>query len=119
MTAQLADADDNADNNTATAVVQAIAADVEAPNSLTAEGSTPVVLNWKAPESSSAQVTDDFESYEPWSISYGDWTTIDADGGNAGSLTQSSIYTHQGEQFAFLWWAIRRRFLFTWRSVSL
>ena len=85
-------------------MVQAITADVEAPNSLTAEGSTPVVLNWKAPESSSAQVTDDFESYEPWSISYGDWTTIDADGGNAGSLTQSSTYPHQGEKFAFLCW---------------
>lgn len=104
VTAQLADEDDNADNNTATAVVQAISADVEAPNSLTAEGSTPVVLNWKAPESSSAQVTDDFESYEPWSLSYGDWTTIDADGGLAGGLNQSMSYTHQGEQFAFLCW---------------
>ena len=56
------------------------------------------------PESSSAQVTDDFESYEPWSLSYGDWTTIDADGGLAGGLNQSMSYTHQGEQFAFLCW---------------
>ena len=104
VSAQLSDEDDNADNNTATAVVQTIAADVAAPSSLTADGSTPVVLNWAAPESATSQVTDDFESYEPWSTSFGDWTTYDVDGGYAGSLTQSGSYTHQGEQFAFLCW---------------
>ena len=49
-------------------------------------------------------LTDDFESYDPWSLTFGDWTTIDADGGLAQALSSMATYPHQGEAFAFMDW---------------
>lgn len=93
------------DNNTASAAIEATAANVTEPSNLTAKrADKTVTLTWDAPASSATSVTDDFESYEPWSLTFGDWTTIDADQGLAGSLTKSGSYTHQGEQFAFMDW---------------
>lgn len=104
-----ADGDLVADNDEATATIETTAEDVTEPSNLTAsteaEGHTPVTLAWEAPSNAVSTVTDDFESYDSWSLSFGDWTTIDADKGYAGSLTQSGTYTHQGEQFAFMNWA--------------
>lgn len=92
-----------ADNNSASATIEAVAADVAAPSDLKANGLAPTKLTWTAPTSSSTSVTDDFEGYAPWSTSFGDWTTYD-DGGYAGALTQQGSYEHQGEQFAFMDW---------------
>ena len=104
VTAQVTAAGDLvADNNSASATIEAVAADVAAPTDLKANGLAPTKLSWTAPTSSSTSVTDDFEGYTPWSTSFGDWTTYD-DGGYAGSLTQQGSYEHQGEQFAFMDW---------------
>ena len=95
VTAQLTAARDLvSDNNSATATIEAVAADVAAPTDLKANGLAPTKLSWTAPTSSSTSVTDDFEGYTPWSTSFGDWTTYD-DGGYAGSLTQQGSYEHQ------------------------
>jgi hypothetical protein len=102
--ATLPEDDDDATNNEATAVIQTVDAGVAPPANLKAEGASPVNLTWEAPESAVSTVTDDFESYEAWGLTFGDWTTIDVDQGNAGSLTQSATYTHQGEKFAFMNW---------------
>lgn len=104
VTAQVTAAGDLvADNNSASATIEAVAADVAAPTDLKANGLAPTKLSWSAPTSSSTSVTDDFEGYTPWSTSFGDWTTYD-DGGYAGGLTQQGSYEHQGEQFAFIDW---------------
>lgn len=94
------------DNNTATADVKALLADVSAPTDLrcTEQKDGNVTLAWTAPEVSYLTKTDDFESYDPWSISFGDWTTIDADNGVSQALSSMATYPHQGEAFAFIDW---------------
>lgn len=67
-----------------------------------------IVLNWKTP-SPLVPTTDDFESYNPWSISnLAPWTLHDGDNGNCGmgfikdSHDQPMPYEHQGEPFAYI-----------------
>ena len=101
------DGDLEPDNNEATADVSLETPDVKAPQNLRGEKSgsaTAVKLAWDAPATTITSVTDDFESYEAWGTSFGDWTTVDNDHGRAGSLTQGTQYQHQGEEFAFLNW---------------
>ena len=101
------DGDLEPDNNEATADVPLETPDVKAPQNLRGEKSgsaTAVKLAWDAPATTITSVTDDFESYEAWGTSFGDWTTVDNDHGRAGSLTQGTRYQHQGEEFAFLNW---------------
>lgn len=101
------DGDLEPDNNEATADVSLETPDVKAPQNLRGEKSgsaTAVKLAWDAPATTITNVTDDFESYEAWGTSFGDWTTVDNDHGRAGSLTQGTQYQHQGEEFAFLNW---------------
>lgn len=101
------DGDLEPDNNEATADVSLETPDVKAPQNLRGEKSgsaTAVKLAWDAPATTITSVTDDFESYEAWGTSFGDWTTVDNDHGRAGSLTQGTRYQHQGEEFAFLNW---------------
>jgi len=46
-------------------------------------------LSWTAPDLSKAppmEVSEDFESYPPFALSFGDWTTFDADGGYTGGF---------------------------------
>ena len=47
---------------------------------------------------------DDFENYAAWSTTFGDWTTVDADNGYAGALSEKGTYPHQDEKFAFVNW---------------
>ena len=61
-------------------------------------------LTWDAPASTIEQKTDDFESYEAWSTTFGNWTTVDEDHGIAAPLAKGAEYRHQGEQFAFMNW---------------
>ena len=101
------DGDLEPDNNEASADVSLEIPDVKAPQNLRGEKSgsaTAVKLAWDAPATTITSVTDDFESYEAWGTSFGDWTTVDNDHGRAGSLTQGTQYQHQGEEFAFLNW---------------
>lgn len=98
------DKDKNADNNVATATVAVIKAEVDTPQNLEASDSNPVNLTWDAPAYEVATVTDDFEGYDAWSTNLGNWTTVDADQGIAGSLAALFTYPHQHEKFAFMAW---------------
>jgi len=93
-------------NNTANASVKLIAAKLAAPTDVKAEsaGDNKVQLTWKAPYIEANIVKDDFESYDAWSTTFGDWTTIDADHGCAGALSENGSYPHQDEEFAFMNW---------------
>lgn len=91
------------------------------------EGTSPAVgvLSWNEPDLSAAgikeTVTEDFESYEAWGFSAGDWTLVDADGEAVGNssggvpgittgvttmayivfntaLVDYSVYAHSGDQ---------------------
>ena len=80
------DGDLEPDNNEATADVSLETPDVKAPQNLRGEKSgsaTAVKLAWDAPATTITSVTDDFESYEAWGTSFGDWTTVDNDHGRA------------------------------------
>ena len=96
--------DENASNNQTSVTIAAAKADVDSPRNLEASDSNPVNLTWDAPAYEIAKVTDDFESYEPWSTEFGNWTTIDLDEGYAGPLNAALVYPHQYEQFAFMAW---------------
>ena len=100
------DEDLDTENNESEAIINCKAADVLAPQNLTSEkvDANKLKLKWDAPNSKTEQVTDDFESYEPWSTSFGNWTTIDEDHGFAAPLAKDGAYHHQGEQFAFMDW---------------
>lgn len=94
------------ENNTANASVQLITAKLTAPTDLKAEsaGDNKIKLTWKAPYIETNIVEDDFESYDAWSTTFGDWTTVDADNGYAGALSEQGTYPHQDEKFAFVNW---------------
>lgn len=93
-------------NNTSTATVALKTANVAAPTGLKASdnANAPVELNWEAPEWAYTTVTEDFESYAAWDTTFGVWSTIDADKGYAGKLSQNVRLPHEGEQYAFLNW---------------
>ncbi|GAB6983120.1 choice-of-anchor J domain-containing protein [Prevotella dentasini] len=95
-----------ADNNVASATVSLSKADVPAPKNLkaTPEGQAAVGLTWEAPATTFAETTDDFESYEAWSLDLGDWTTVDNDHGKSAGLSESISYGHQDEEYAFMNW---------------
>lgn len=95
-----------ADNNSATIDVVATEAQVDAPSGLhcTDRQGGNITLAWTGPATSYLSKTDDFESYQPWSLSFGDWTTLDVDGGLAQALSSRATYPHQGEAFAFMDW---------------
>ena len=94
------------DNNMAALNVATEEAQVNAPTDLrfTDRQAGSVTLAWTEPEVDFLSLTDDFESYDPWSLTFGDWTTIDADGGLAQALSSMATYPHQGEAFAFMDW---------------
>ena len=94
------------DNNIANATIALEKANVAAPTDLKNTGNHKpnVELTWKAPASTQETVNDDFEEYEAWGLDFGRWTTVDADQGKAGSITQQGSYQHQGEEFAFINW---------------
>lgn len=93
-------------NNTASASVRLITAKLASPTDLkaTAAGENKVKLTWKAPYIETNVVEDDFENYAAWSTTFGDWTTVDADNGYAGALSEKGTYPHQDEKFAFVNW---------------
>ena len=102
----LTDGDLVADNNMASVDVVTTLAQVDAPSGLhcTDRQGGNVTLAWTGPATSYLSKTDDFESYQPWSLNLGDWKTLDVDGGLAQPLTSTGTYPHQGEAFAFMDW---------------
>ncbi len=84
--------DADADNNTSNAaLINFVEPGIPSPLSLTAEAATEgVALQWTAPDASAVTpdpVTEDFESYEPFVQSFGNWTLVNADGNQNGKLS--------------------------------
>ena len=101
----ICDEDQNKADNVCEATVTLKDSEFPKPENVTAQakGGTNVSLNWSAPSSTSQTITEDFEFYMPWSIdTFGDWTTIDADGGITGGFWRSHPYKNQGTPFAFI-----------------
>ena len=91
----------NADN-TANGTTDLKVSDGTTVGNLQADGQTgSVKLTWNTP-AAKERVIDDFESYSPWSIAFGDWTLIDGNGAPAGPVWGGLTYPHQGEPFAFI-----------------
>lgn len=93
-------------NNSQEEDVKLNTANLPQPTNLRAEqaAGNKLKLTWKEPNIETNIVNDDFETYEAWATSFGDWTTVDADHGHAGALSEKGTYPHQDEQFAFLNW---------------
>jgi len=65
----------------------------------------PVTLTWGQPQGDAVAletVTDDFESYSPWALDFGEWESYDGDGGYCGALFGSVSYPNQGTPFAYI-----------------
>lgn len=85
--------DSNAENDTpaAAATVRFVEPRVPAPSALSASmQEKSVELKWSAPDLSQLlpdAITDDFESYDAFAKSFGDWTVVDADGNQNGKFS--------------------------------
>lgn len=93
------------DNNAASATIALVEPDYPTVSNVTASstGAGEVTVSWVAPTATSETKTEDFESYDPWTIDeFGGWTSINADGGIGGGLFSSYSYGHQGEAFAYI-----------------
>ena len=97
-------------NNTASASVRLITAKLASPTDLkaTAAGENKVKLTWKAPYIETNVVEDDFENYAAWSTTFGDWTTVDADNGYAGALSEKGTYPQSRREICFRKLATKR-----------
>lgn len=59
-------------------------------------------LSWTAPFDE-LEITDDFDSYDPWQINtFGGWTMFDGDGGKYHSFYDATYYPHWNEPYAFI-----------------
>lgn len=99
----IAAADEVAGNNEATGTIQLDKSDANSPELLTAEGGDngDVVLSWTAPKMTATPVKDDFESYDPWTLEYGKWTTYDGDG-HITYYFSGYNFPHMMEPYAFI-----------------
>lgn len=99
------DGDADVSNNTAQATTALENTWRNAPQNLTlttggsGEGTH---LSWDEPAKNANTVTEDFESYEPWSLTFGDWTLIDGDKASTGGVFEYSDFPHVGEPMAFI-----------------
>ena len=62
-----------------------------------------VVVEWRKIVETSEVVTDDFESYTPWSTDdFGNWTSVYGEKGVArGPFSRSYPHPNEGKRFAF------------------
>lgn len=97
------EADEYTDNNDEHLTIELTESGLAAPEEANCDVTTNgIELTWVAPDVTAHEVTDDFESYETWSVDqFGEWTTIDGDKGYTGSMFNDYAYGHQGEKFAF------------------
>lgn len=66
------------------------------------DGST-VELTWKAPANPSEEITEDFESYEPWTTdNFSSWICYSNDEALQGGLFSDVMLPHEGESCAFI-----------------
>ena len=101
-------ADADPSNDAATATLAVLAPQQPGATALVAQQAAGggVSLTWTAPEEM-ASVLDTFDDYAPWSIDgFGDWTTIDGDGGVTGGYldAQGVYYDNERTPFAYIVW---------------
>lgn len=92
-------------NNIDNAIIEYADNNMPKPENVTSTGdNTPVVgLSWSEPAIETPTVTEDFESYDPWSTTMGEWTLVDVDKGYNVSLDGENFkFPHNREQFAFI-----------------
>lgn len=92
-------------NNISSSVITFVKHDVPQPQNLkiTNTNSSSVAMTWQAPNIETPTITEDFESYSPWSTSMGEWTLVDRDKGYAVSLDPENFsFPNNRKQFAFL-----------------
>lgn len=99
------DLDLDEDDNVAEATIEVTAPTVAAPLTLTATANgTKADLEWTVNDAGAAEeVTEDFESYEAFSIEgWGEWTTACNTGGVTGGIWNNYTHPHAGESFAYI-----------------
>ena len=98
------DNDAHPDDNAAETTVRLTTPDKPAPTDVeaeyTAEGTR---ITWKAPVVTAESVSEDFESYAPWSMDdFGDWTSVYGEKGLAkGPFSRSYPHPNEGKRFAY------------------
>lgn len=93
--------DSNPANDSVRLKIDVDASDLPTVNDLAISGNS---LSWSAPDLSQTMVTEDFESYVPWSISdVGDWTLFDGDKGTVTGLGNNGrTMPHSGEPMSWI-----------------
>lgn len=91
-------------NNTDSAKIELIGSNKPSPTTAKAEiGKTGVSVSWTAPNVTSVETTEDFESYDAWSIDrFGEWIGIDGDKGETGTMFREYTYAHQYDPYGFI-----------------
>lgn len=94
--------DEVPDNNIMSRALTVGMPKVAAPEDLRVEGDEGNTLTWSAPSKFyTEEVTEDFESYSPWTITnIGDWTLYDGDGAKVIGLGEAE-YPNEGQPQAF------------------
>lgn len=99
------DLDLDEDDNVAETTIEVTAPTATAPLTLTATANgTKADLEWTVNDAGAAEeVTEDFESYEAFSIEgWGEWTTACNTGGVTGGIWNNYTHPHAGESFAYI-----------------
>lgn len=94
---------DDDDNSTETYLATIMPSEYTKVSDLAAAaGKSDVNLTWTKPVMPQpTEVTEDFESYEPFATELGNWTLVDGDKGITGSIFGDYDYPGQGTPFAF------------------
>lgn len=100
-----ADDDSTPEDNVATTEVELLPSTKTAPDHVaatTTDGRS-VDVEWTKIEATTETVTDDFESYTPWSMDeFGDWTAVYGEKGLAkGPFSRSYPHPNEGKKFAY------------------
>jgi len=99
------DGDENADNNTTDAVKLSIVRSTmpTVTDLAGAEDNGSVVLNWSSVDTPTETVTEDFESYDDFTISsLGAWTLYDGDGEKTWKPSMYPNFTNAGSPMAYI-----------------
>lgn len=99
------DGDVNPDDNSASLSVALVDNGYNPVQNLNAENgeSNKVHLTWSAPDPTTRDIVEDFESYSPWSIdNLGDWKTYDGDKARAADFLNGVTTPHSMESYAYM-----------------
>ncbi len=94
---------DTDDNTTETKTVKVRESEYTKVNDLRAgTAANGIDLRWTRPsEAGEVSVIEDFEDYDAFATTFGDWTLVDGDKGKAGGFFRNHPYPGEGSTFAF------------------